>query len=156
MVKDIDQFINNLTAEFNSKQRKVVFERFGLKTGVKATLQEIGNDLGVTRERVRQIEEDGLRKLGPKVKKEAVQIVEFAHTYLANAGGVTVSYFEWAQNNAGYYWAKADVFAKLKRIMDESFQAVWQIMAEKKVNPRLAAYILAVDRVVKAMQLRGR
>lgn len=88
MVKDIDQFINNLTADFNPKQRKVLFERFGLKTGNKATLQEIGDDLGVTRERVRQIEEDGLRKLGPKVKKEAASIIEFAHTYLANAGGV--------------------------------------------------------------------
>ncbi|MDP4030941.1 MAG: Glu/Leu/Phe/Val dehydrogenase [Patescibacteria group bacterium] len=75
---------------------------------------------------------------------------------LCNAGGVTVSYFEWAQNNAGYYWTKADVFAKLKAIMDQSFKAVWQIYTSKKVNPRLAAYILAVDRVVQAMRLRGR
>ncbi len=88
MVKDIDQFIDNLTAEFNVKQRKVLFERFGLKNGEKSTLQQIGDDLGVTRERVRQIEEDGLRKLSPRVKKDAVSIVDFAHTYLANAGGV--------------------------------------------------------------------
>ena len=73
---------------------------------------------------------------------------------LCNAGGVTVSYFEWAQNNMGYYWEKADVFAKLKKIMDQSFADVWQIYTSKKVNPRMAAYVLAVDRVVKAMLLR--
>ena len=75
---------------------------------------------------------------------------------LCNAGGVTVSYFEWCQNNAGYYWTKTEVFAKLKAIMDRAFKDVWQIYTSKRVNPRLAAYILAVDRVVKAMKLRGR
>ncbi|MDZ7586135.1 MAG: Glu/Leu/Phe/Val dehydrogenase [Patescibacteria group bacterium] len=74
---------------------------------------------------------------------------------LANAGGVTVSYFEWVQNNMGYYWSKEEVFAKLKVIMDKAFGEVWSIYRAKKVNLRMAAYILAVDRVVKAMKLRG-
>ena len=73
---------------------------------------------------------------------------------LCNAGGVTVSYFEWCQNNAGYYWAKDEVFAKLKTLMDKAFADIWQIYTSRRVNPRLAAYILAVDRVVKAMLLR--
>jgi glutamate dehydrogenase/leucine dehydrogenase len=74
---------------------------------------------------------------------------------LCNAGGVTVSYFEWAQNNMGYFWEKEEVFAKLKKIMDKAFNEVWQIYQDRQVNPRMAAYILAVDRVVKAMKLRG-
>jgi glutamate dehydrogenase/leucine dehydrogenase len=75
---------------------------------------------------------------------------------LCNAGGVTVSYFEWAQNNMGYYWGKEEVWAKLKVLMDKAFTETWKVYTTKKVNGRMAAYILAVDRVVKAMKLRGR
>jgi len=81
---------------------------------------------------------------------------------LANAGGVTVSYFEWCQNNMGYYWGKEEVFSKLKVIMDKAFGEVWEIYTSEKLKtknekltPRMAAYILAVDRVVKALRLRS-
>jgi len=74
---------------------------------------------------------------------------------LANAGGVTVSYFEWVQNNMGYYWEKEEVFAKLQKIMYQAFELVWSVYQNKKVNPRMAAYMVAVERVVTAMKLRG-
>lgn len=74
---------------------------------------------------------------------------------LANAGGVTVSYFEWAQNNMGYYWEKDEVFAKLKVIMDRAFGEIWHRYAEEKMPMRMAAYVGAVARVVQAMRARG-
>jgi len=88
MVKNIDQFIDKVLSGFNPKIRKVIAGRFGLKNGKKATLQEIGDELGVTRERVRQIEEQALKKLNPLVKEEAGPTLEFAAKYLNSVGDV--------------------------------------------------------------------
>lgn len=74
---------------------------------------------------------------------------------LANAGGVTVSYFEWVQNRMGYYWTEEEVFAKLKPIMTKAFQDIWRFAESKKVALRDAAFILATERIVKAMRMRG-
>ncbi len=87
-MKDLDRILNTLFAAINPKERKVIEGRFGIKNGRRSTLQKIGNQLGVTRERVRQIEEQGIRKLKPKIEKEATEIIEQAKTYLGNVGGV--------------------------------------------------------------------
>jgi glutamate dehydrogenase (NAD(P)+) len=75
--------------------------------------------------------------------------------FLANAGGVTVSYFEWVQNEAGYYWPLERVYKELDEHMTKAFHSVHDMRAEKKVHNRVAAYMVAVKRVVDAMKIRG-
>ncbi len=75
--------------------------------------------------------------------------------FLANAGGVTVSYFEMVQNAYNYYWDAETVYQRLDRKMTEAYRAVHAAAEEHGVHNRLAAYIVAVARVVEAMKLRG-
>jgi len=74
---------------------------------------------------------------------------------LANAGGVTVSYFEWVQDRQGFFWNEQLVNQRLEEIMVESFDAVVEYARTHKVNNRIAAYMLALDRVADAIRLRG-
>ena len=74
---------------------------------------------------------------------------------LANAGGVTVSYFEWVQNRAGYGWTEAVVNERLEATMVRSFREVLDLSRSRQVNMRTAAYMLAMNRVAAVHELRG-
>lgn len=74
---------------------------------------------------------------------------------LANAGGVTVSYFEWVQGIQAYFWSEREVNLRLREVMERAFEEVYRISQEKKVSMRQAANMLAVSRVAEATRLRG-
>ena len=74
---------------------------------------------------------------------------------LANAGGVTVSYFEWVQDRQGFFWNEGLVNERLGEIMNESFDAIVHYAGMHHVNNRTAAYMVALDRVANAIRLRG-
>ncbi|MDR1669774.1 MAG: Glu/Leu/Phe/Val dehydrogenase [Oscillospiraceae bacterium] len=88
----------------------------------------------------------------PLIQERGILLVP---DFLANAGGVTVSYFEQVQCNMNYFWSKEEVLDKLRRAMSGAFSAVYNLAKEKNVYMRDAAYMIAIDRVNTAVKLRG-
>lgn len=74
---------------------------------------------------------------------------------LASAGGVVVSYFEWVQNNQGYYWTEEEVETRLQEVMVKAFENVYNIHITRKVDMRLAAYMVGVRKMAEAAHFRG-
>ena len=74
---------------------------------------------------------------------------------IANAGGVTVSYFEWVQDFSSFFWSEDEINARLVRIMKEAFSGVWEVAQDNKVTLRTATFIVACKRILHARELRG-
>jgi glutamate dehydrogenase (NAD(P)+) len=91
-------------------------------------------------------------KADPILQEKGVLVIP---DILANAGGVTVSYFEWVQDRVGYFWSLERVNRRLERMMQSAFNAVYGTAEQYKVTLRIGAYILAIDKVSRTLRLRG-
>lgn len=160
----------DLNAVMQAKKEKgsIMDSAFGTLTGPQEIL-EMPCDILVLAALENQVTEANMKAIQAKVLLElangptSVEADEYLKgqgvvvipDILANAGGVTVSYFEWVQNQQAYYWSLEEIQVKLKRIMQESFARVHKFQEQYKCNMREAAYISAFDRMEKAMKLRG-
>ena len=74
---------------------------------------------------------------------------------IANAGGVTASYFEWVQNFSSFFWSEVEINDRLVRIMQEAFAGIWDVAQHHKVSLRTATFIVACTRILHAREMRG-
>ena len=88
----------------------------------------------------------------PIIEKKGIFVIP---DILGNAGGVTVSYLEWVQDRQGFFWREREVNEHLQDVMEHAFDEVLRYAQTHRVNNRIAAYILAIDRVARALKLRG-
>jgi glutamate dehydrogenase (NAD(P)+) len=130
---------------------------------------EVNCDILIPAALERQISEENARKIKAKIILEGAngpttpaaddilndRGILIVPDVIANAGGVTVSYFEWVQDFSSFFWSEDEINSRLTRIVRDAFAAVWQLAQEKKVSLRTAAFIIACTRVLQAREMRG-
>jgi glutamate dehydrogenase (NAD(P)+) len=154
----------------NKKNKKRSLEGFAGGTAIANNeVLELACDILVPAALENQITEENAKRIkahliaeganGPTTAGANAMLAEGGVTIipdiLANAGGVTVSYFEWAQNRAGYYWREREVNERLRDVLRENFDEVWNTAASHKTTLRTAAYMVAIRRVAEAYEARG-
>lgn len=158
----------NAVNEYKAKNKSVVGFP-GTKEISNAELLELPVDILIPAALENQITSDNASRIKAKIVAEAANGpttpeadevlykngVFVIPDILANAGGVTVSYFEWVQDLQAHFWDEQAVNEKLRQVMTKSFKSVLDIYKKEKVNMRLAAYMLAVGRVARAVEIRG-
>lgn len=152
-------------------EKKTVVGLAGVKQITNAELLALECDVLVPAALENQITEENADKVRAKVVAEAAngpttpeadeilrkKGVIVMPDILTNAGGVTVSYFEWVQNRYGLYWTEKEVNERLENAMVQSFENVWAMYQKhvKDVTPRMAAYMVSIDRLAQAIKARG-
>jgi glutamate dehydrogenase/leucine dehydrogenase len=137
----------------------------GGKTITNEELLELPVDILVPAALENVINEKNMKNIKAKIIIEMANgpVTEEAYEYLskkgvvivpdvlANSGGVTVSYLEWVQNKAGYYWSEEEVNSKLELMMKKAFEVIWEKASKKKIPLKQAAFEVALERIVSAM-----
>lgn len=123
---------------------------------VPAALESQINRFNADRIRARLIVEGANGPTTPEAEEIlAARGIVIVPDVLANAGGVTVSYFEWVQDFSSFFWSEDEINARLDRIMTEAFTAIWQLAEERKLSLRTAAFVIGCTRVLAARETRG-
>jgi glutamate dehydrogenase (NAD(P)+) len=123
---------------------------------VPAALDNVIHSGNVDRIRARLVAEGANGPIAPEADDSlAARGIMVIPDILCNAGGVTVSYFEWVQDRMGWFWNEGEVNERLERIMVRAFDDVWKVAAEHGTSLRIAAYMLAIKRVLDVHRMRG-
>ncbi len=124
---------------------------------VPAAMEDVITEVNVDQVQARVVLEMANGPVSPAADRQLLaRNILVVPDILANAGGVTTSYFEWMANLAGQTWTKDEVIGKLRPMMDQAFDQVWQMKAKTNSSMRMAAYSVAVKKVIDGLMMRGR